>query len=374
MRIALFSPGRGSLGRRRLIKRVLDTTLIVISAPLVVPVATVVAVLVKINLGSPVLFRQNRIGLNDEEFSVLKFRSMLPEIAKDGRKLDASERVTPFGALLRRSSLDELPQLLNVLRGDMSLVGPRPLFTEYLPYYSSIERARHDVRPGITGLSQVSGRNNLGWDERLSIDVKYVEECGLLDDFRIIKRTLSGIARKSDIVAEPWTQGEYLSVYRSYPKNDFYALRRFEPQDIEQRVRWMNDPRTRETLTVTGDITVESTEQWLKNARRDPLRKDFSVFDRKSSEVVAIAGYRSSSEEEIPVFYFAVDPDQQGKRIGSTTLELLIEFMRAQPGVSGAAGEIYVHNIRSIKIHERLGFEFVEADLPDDRVRMELRW
>lgn len=355
-------------------KRLIDSALVVASAPVTLPVGLATAALVRLKMGSPILYKQDRIGLGEKPFELYKFRSMLPETTDKGQALTPSERITPFGAFLRKSSLDELPQLLNVLKGDMSLVGPRPLLVEYLPFYKENERARHSVRPGITGHSQVNGRNSLGWDERLAMDAEYSRKGTLYSDLQIIIKTIKGVLKRDGIIAEPWTHGEYLSVYRNYPSTGKYALRRFEPQDIAQRVNWLNDSRTRESLTVEGEITVDGTAKWLQNARKNPNRKDVVVYDLESLKMVAIAGFKSDSSENVPILYFAVDPELQGRGIGSVTLQLLVEYMRSQPEVSGAAGEIYTDNIASIKIHQRLGFEEVEAELPSNRLRMEIKW
>lgn len=356
------------------VKRLLDNVLVVATMPITLPLGIATAALVRVNMGAPVFYKQERIGLGEEPFELLKFRSMLPEQSTDGRTISPGNRITKFGALLRKSSLDELPQLLNVLRGDMSLVGPRPLLIEYLPYYKQSERARHTVRPGITGHSQVNGRNSLGWDERLAMDAEYATEGTLRSDLKILIKTIKSVFKRDGVIAEPWTHGEYLSVYRRYPSKGKYALRRFEPQDIEKRVDWLNDPRTRESLTLEGEITVEGTSNWLQNARQNPLRKDLTIYDTDSLNMVAIAGFKSTSGVDIPILYFAVDPDLQGQGIGSKTLELLVEYMRSMEDVRGVAGEIYRDNLASIKIHQRLGFKEVEADLPPNRLRMELKW
>jgi len=355
-------------------KRLIDTALVVASAPVTLPVGLAAAALVRVKMGSPILYKQERIGLGEKPFELYKFRSMLPEITEGGKALSPSERITPFGAFLRKSSVDELPQLLNVLKGDMSLVGPRPLLVEYLPFYKESERARHSVRPGITGHSQVNGRNSIGWDERLAMDAEYSRKGTLYSDLKIIIKTITGVLKRDGIIAEPWTHGEYLSVYRNYPSTEKYALRRFEPQDIANRVDWLNDPRVRESLTVTDEITVEGTTKWLQNARKNPNRKDVVVYDLESLKMIAIAGFKSEPDDTVPILYFAVDPELQGKGIGSVTLQLLVEYMRSQPGVSGAAGEIYTDNVASIKIHQRLGFKEVEAELPSNRIRMEIKW
>lgn len=177
------------------VSRVVDVCAAAILLVAAAPVMGVVALLVRRDLGSPVLFRQDRPGRGGEVFTLVKFRSMRhAEEAPDG---DDAARLTAFGQALRRTSLDELPTLWNVLRGDMSLVGPRPLRTEYLPLYSDRQARRHEVRPGITGLAQVCGRNCLGWDERLELDVRYVESRSPQLDLRILARTVAVVLSRS---------------------------------------------------------------------------------------------------------------------------------------------------------------------------------
>ena len=168
------------------LKRPLDLVLTLAAAPLLVPVGLGVALLVARKLGRPVLFKQVRPGLHGRPFTMLKFRTMTDARGPDGALLPDAERLTPFGRLLRSTSLDELPELLNVLRGQMSLVGPRPLLMQYLERYTPEQARRHDVRPGVTGWAQVNGRNATSWDERFRQDVWYVEHQGLLLDLKII--------------------------------------------------------------------------------------------------------------------------------------------------------------------------------------------
>src|SRR5262249_9921716 len=161
-------------------------------------------------MGGPVLFRQQRPGLRGELFTILKFRTMVDRTAPDGRPLPDSQRLTQLGRFLRRTSLDELPELVNVLRGDMSLVGPRPLLAEYLPRYSKEQMRRHDIRPGITGWSQVNGRNALTWDEKFALDVWYVDNRSLQIDLQILQKTIGqvvtgeGIAHPGVATMEPF--------------------------------------------------------------------------------------------------------------------------------------------------------------------------
>lgn len=165
------------------------------------PVMLVVAILVRWRLGAPILFRQTRPGLRGKPFELLKFRTMRGATGADGTPLPDHLRLTAFGRALRASSLDELPQLVNVLRGDMSLVGPRPLLMEYLPHYSPEQARRHDVRPGITGWAQVNGRNAISWDEKFKLDVWYVDNRSMLLDLRILALTALRIVRRDGINA-----------------------------------------------------------------------------------------------------------------------------------------------------------------------------
>lgn len=172
------------------------------------PVILATALLVRWNLGSPILFRQQRPGLNGKPFEMFKFRSMLENTDDSGAILPDEQRLTSFGKKLRATSLDELPSLWNVIRGDMSLVGPRPLLMEYLPLYSPAQARRHEVRPGLTGWAQVNGRNDLPWPEKLALDVWYVENWSLCLDLRIIWRSIwkvlraDGISRRGHVTTE----------------------------------------------------------------------------------------------------------------------------------------------------------------------------
>lgn len=168
---------------------------------LAAPVFVVLILLIRTKLGTPVFFRQRRIGRNGVPFDILKFRTMTDARDTTGAPLPDAERLPPFGQWLRATSLDELPELWNILTGRMSLIGPRPLLPEYMPYYTETEQLRHTVRPGITGLAQVSGRNGLSWDARLALDVQYVKRMSLLGDLRILWRTVKVVLKREGISA-----------------------------------------------------------------------------------------------------------------------------------------------------------------------------
>ena len=181
------------------IKRLLDILISLTFIVLFSWLYLILVILVRIKLGSPVLFCQERPGYNEKIFTLYKFRTMTDKRDENGMLLPDSERLTRFGSMLRSTSLDELPEMFNILKGDMSLIGPRPLLVEYLPYYTAEERLRHSVRPGLTGLAQVSGRNYLASDKRLAKDVEYVNHISFIMDFRIIIKTIMVVFKKEDV-------------------------------------------------------------------------------------------------------------------------------------------------------------------------------
>lgn len=184
------------------IKRLLDIILSGMGLLCLSPAYVIVAFLVRVKLGSPIIFRQERPGYREKIFTLCKFRTMTDARDASGELLPDSERLTKFGAFLRSSSLDELPELWNIFKGDMSLIGPRPLLVSYLPYYTERERLRHTVRPGLTGLAQVSGRNYIEWDKRLEKDVQYVENLSFLLDARILFKTVKTVFTKEDVAVD----------------------------------------------------------------------------------------------------------------------------------------------------------------------------
>ena len=198
------------------IKRLLD---IIISLTFIIVFSwlyLILAILVRIKLGSPVLFCQERPGYYEKIFRLYKFRTMTDRRDENGDLLPDGERLTKFGSMLRSTSLDELPEMFNILKGDMSLIGPRPLLVEYLPYYTEEERLRHSVRPGLTGLAQVSGRNLLGWDDRFRTDEEYVKNISFAMDVRILFRTVKKVLVRDDIEIDTnKSEGNFAEIRRA---------------------------------------------------------------------------------------------------------------------------------------------------------------
>ncbi|WP_312647395.1 sugar transferase [Aminipila sp.] len=187
---------------KKYLKRFLDIVIALIALVLLSPVFVVVAILVQMKLGKPAIFKQERPGLHGKIFTLYKFRSMTTETDETGVPLPDELRLTKFGKMLRTTSLDELPELWNILKGEMSLIGPRPLLIQYLPLYNEHQRRRHDVRPGLTGLAQVNGRADLSWQERFDYDVEYVDNVSFAEDLKILLKTIAVVCKAENIENE----------------------------------------------------------------------------------------------------------------------------------------------------------------------------
>ena len=198
IKLPVQQPAKGGV-YKRYIKRLMDFILSLCAIIVLSPILLIVAVLVKIKLGSPVIFKQNRPGLHEKIFTLYKFRTMTDKRDENGELLPDSVRLTKFGRMLRTTSLDELPELGNIARGDMAVVGPRPLLLQYLPLYSEAQKRRHDVRPGLTGWAQVNGRNAISWEEKFELDIEYVDRLALWLDIKIIWMTLVKVFKREGI-------------------------------------------------------------------------------------------------------------------------------------------------------------------------------
>ena len=199
----------------RFIKRPLGAFLATGALIVLSPVLLVTAVLVRVKFGSPVLFTQDRPGKDEKIFKLYKFRTMTDQKDENGELLSDADRLTKFGAGLRSTSLDELPELFNIVKGDMSIIGPRPLLVQYLPYYTETEKHRHDVRPGLSGLAQVNGRNLVKWDQRLAYDVEYVNKITFTGDVKIVLQTIKKVFAKEDVAVNTDTVETYLDKERT---------------------------------------------------------------------------------------------------------------------------------------------------------------
>lgn len=222
----------------KFLKRVLDVVISLIGLVVFSPVWLVVIILVKVNLGSPVFFTQVRAGKKEKPFKMIKFRTMKDLRDEQGNLLPDTERFSKFGDFLRNSSIDEIPELFNVLKGDMSLIGPRPLYVFYLPFYTEEESLRHSVRGGITGLAQINGRNVSDWETRLRYDVEYVQHVTLVNDVKIFFKTIAKVLAKEDVGIPSVSEPDGLHLIRTVQRPDVMAeLQKSDDKNIPQFIR-----------------------------------------------------------------------------------------------------------------------------------------
>ena len=201
---------------KKYLKRIFDFIISLFALVVLSPLMIILAVLIKIKLGSPVIFKQERPGKNEKIFTLYKFRTMTDKRDENGKLLPDIERLTKFGRILRSTSLDELPEFVNILKGDMSLIGPRPLAVCYLPYYNETEKHRHDVRPGLTGLAQINGRNVLSWEEKFSYDIEYINDIRFLKDVKIFFLTIIKVFKREGVQVRGKGQSMDFDKYRKY--------------------------------------------------------------------------------------------------------------------------------------------------------------
>lgn len=363
--------GSARLANYRWVKRAIDLTFLIGTAPVTLPVGLATALLVGTCVGRPVLYRQLRMGRDEKVFTILKFRTMTNQKDVQGVLLPDEQRLTKIGRALRKSSLDEIPQLINIAKGEMTLVGPRPLYPRYRPFYTQQENIRHSVRPGITGRAQVSGRNALLWHERLRHDVAYVEQLSICQDASILWRTFLRVVHSSDVSVVAGDSGEPLDIARGYPQVDGLTMRRLEVADVPFRVRWMNDERTRQYMSLPPEVSIEGTKEWLRRARNTVGRYDFTVTDVRSGLPLAMVGLTPREGDGAPELYVFVDPSRQGQGLGSATMKIVLEWLkRSDSPYQSCWLTVDVENERAIRIYKRLGFHVVGANTAR-RIRMD---
>lgn len=349
---AQLAPGDDSMRAARYasLKRAADFTLAALALPISLPLMGITAITVRLTLGSPVLFRQRRPGLHGEPFNILKFRTM--QAVDVQRNLVTNEqRITKAGSFIRSTSLDELPSLINVLRGEMSLVGPRPLRMSYLPRYSNLQATRHSVRPGLTGLAQVSGRNSLSWDQRLDLDVQYVQNQSLALDAKILARTVLKVMRRDGVAAEGQAS---MSEYFGPETTEDLTLRPFAEIDIPTRVEWLSDERVRNGISISFWPTEEEMRTWYTSAQSNDCRTDYTAIDTVTQEPQAMCGFTDIREGSASLYIY-VNPNSQAQGLGTQAMQLLLTRAR-QRGLSKLMLETKRTNVRAQRFYTRLGF------------------
>jgi lipopolysaccharide/colanic/teichoic acid biosynthesis glycosyltransferase/ribosomal protein S18 acetylase RimI-like enzyme len=335
---------------KRFVDIVVSASGLVISAPLQVCIALTVLV----SMGRPVLFLQRRPGKSGKVFYLIKFRTMLQPNPERGL-ITNEQRMTTVGSILRSLSVDELPSLWNVFKGDMSLVGPRPLREAYLPRYSKHHAKRHLVRPGVTGLAQVSGRNNLSWDQRLDLDVHYVENMSLALDMSILLRTVRAVFVREGISGEGQaTMGEFLG------SGEELETRRLSHSDLSERVRWLRHPDVRAGITIKFWPELKTTVDWFEHANNLVTRRDYVCTVRSNKDKrVSMFGFTNMIGDSAE-FYIYVNPDFLGFGYGNRTMVQALKTAE-QIGLSHVRLETKKSNMAALNLYLRYGFRVSES-------------
>lgn len=340
-----------------LLKRGLDIGLGGLLLVLSLPLQACVSLAVAIFLGRPILFRQTRPGKDERPFTLLKFRTMKNIDIAAGRVTN-EQRSTRFGQFLRSTSLDELPSLWNVLRGDMSLVGPRPLRMAYLRRYSKEQSRRHEVRPGITGYAQVNGRNSLSWDDRIDLDVSYIEQRNIILDLSVLVKTISAVFKRTGVSAEGVANmTEFFGPFRT--KNVYLVP--LAEEHLATRTRWLNDFRIRDGISITFTPTIEGMREWFATILDDGSRTDWVGISPNTHQPVSMCGVKVTGRSA--VLYIYVDPEHHGHGVGFDTMIVLLSHCR-QAGIRELRLETPTSNVRALNMYKRLGFVEQECTSP----------
>ena len=339
------------------VKRIIDFCCALLALIVLMPVLLIIAALVRNKLGTPILFIQDRPGKNGKIFKLMKFRTMTDARDEAGNLLPDDVRLTRFGRILRSTSLDELPELINILKGDMAVVGPRPLLVEYLPYYTDEEFHRHDVRPGLTGWAQVNGRNSTNWDERLQQDIYYVKNISFLLDAKIIFMTAFKVIKCSDILVGkqiPAGRLDNARKMRSSLKSNIVTIRKFEEKDIPNKIKWINDSANNQYLHYDIPLNEVKTRTWFIENQN---RKDrYDAVIECDGIPVGIIGLLSIENGKAEYYITMGESKYKGKGVAKQASILLLDY-----GFNVLRlNEIYLYtevdNIAAQKLFEKCGF------------------
>lgn len=338
-------------------KRLIDFILVLCVLLVIWPILLIITVWLHFaNKGAGAFFTQDRPGKNGKIFKVIKFKSMTDERDTNGNLLPNEQRITKVGAFIRKTSIDELPQLFNVLKGDMALIGPRPLLPEYLSYYTHREALRHSVRVGITGLAQVNGRNNLSWEERLEMDAYYAEHVSFSLDIKILLKTIKNVLSHKDVVVVPNEQKNLpLNVYRVAIKNDsLVSIIPLTEKYLENRVQLLNMPEVSSNLNTSECFKIEKTKEWFKN--RD-LAKRFDCVFLLGSDIIGMGGLSNiSKENKNAELYMYLYPKFQGLGLGFKSLKLLCGYGFENLNLHKIYLYTFALNTRANRMYEKAGF------------------
>ena len=342
---------------RKFIKRFLDFILSLIALIILSPILLIIYILVRIKLGKPAIFKQERPGKNEKIFTLYKFRTMTDEKDKDGNLLPDEKRLTKFGKILRSTSLDELPELVNILKGDMSIVGPRPLLVRYLPYYTEEERHRHDVRPGLTGLAQIHGRNTTNWTDRFKYDVEYTHKITFLGDLKILFKTIMKVIKKEDILVG---KEQILLNLDEERKMNEIELKEFDIETVnkykEEIKLYLKDVLDENGIS-NDNNRIEKIMGEMKQFIEDKSAIIIGAF-QKEKLLGFIWGYKTSTNDKnrIHINYFVVDEKCRKQGIGSQLIEKIYEIAKEMQ-IQEVELMVTTKNATAVNFYKKQGFE-----------------
>ena len=342
---------------RKFIKRFLDFILSLMALIILSPILLIIYILVRIKLGKPAIFKQERPGKNEKIFTLYKFRTMTDEKDKDGNLLPDEKRLTKFGKILRSTSLDELPELVNILKGDMSIVGPRPLLVRYLPYYTEEERHRHDVRPGLTGLAQIHGRNTTNWTDRFKYDVEYTHNITFLGDLKILFKTIMKVIKKEDILVGK--EQILLNLDEERNMNEI-ELKEFAIETVnkykEELKLYLKDVLDENGIS-NDNNKIEKIMEEMKQFIEDKSAIIIGAF-QKEKLLGFIWGYKTSTNDKnrIHINYFVVDEKCRKQGIGSQLIKKIYEIAKEMK-IQEVELMVTTKNATAVNFYKKQGFE-----------------
>ncbi len=334
------------------IKRLLDFILSLVALIILMPLMIIVYIAVRIKMGKPAIFKQPRPGKDEKVFTLYKFRTMAEKKDKHGELLPDVERVTKFGKFLRNTSIDELPELINILKGDMSIVGPRPLEVRYLPYYNENEKHRHDARPGLTGLAQVNGRNGLNWENRFEYDIEYVNNITFINDVKILFKTFYKVVKKDNVIIAGTGNVKNFDIERKE------TIRRLNCNDIEDNEKvlkeYIEDLRKE---YYNGDINEEVDRIYnnMKNFTTDGTAIILGLYILEELQGF-IWGYKEN-DDTIHVNYFYVRDEYRKFGFGKKLLANLEKVVRKNIELN-----VDKNNVNAYRFYLKSGFEKIEEN------------
>lgn len=333
---------------RRYVKRFLDIIISGLALIALSPILVVFTGLGVLGMGGNPFFVQERPGKDEKIFKLIKFRTMTYKKDVNGSVSPDDERVNAYGRFLRSTSIDELPELINIFKGDMSIVGPRPLLVEYLPYYTEEEKKRHDVRPGLTGLAQINGRNAISWKERFKLDNYYVDNISLSMDLKIIVSTIAKVIKRSDILVGRQIPAGRLDVARAT------TIRRFEKSDVPNKVRWINDEQNNKYLHYELPLREDKTMEWFENNRDRTDRYDAVI--ELSGKPVGIIGLLDIRNGEAEYYITVGEQYAKDKGVASHATLQLFDYAFNQLKLSRIKCYTEVENVSAQGLFEKCGF------------------